>query len=230
MSKLVRRSNVSVATFSAVNLDELFATRESRNGRVYAPVRRELDVRAFGTYAVRAETAGGELMSDHDETGPGADRHEELFFVTSGRATFTVGGDAVEAPAGTYVFVRDPETRRSAVAEEAGTTLLVISGRPGEAWRMSPGEALTEFFPLHEAKDFEGAAAVARDVLEDYPGNGLALYNLACCESLLGRSDDAIEHLEAAIEAAPSLADNAKKDEDFAPIHDDPRFQALIAH
>jgi mannose-6-phosphate isomerase-like protein (cupin superfamily) len=220
---------VSVATFSALNLDELFATRESRNGRVYAPVRRELDIQAFGTYAVRAEDAGAELMADHDETGPGADRHEELFFVASGRATFTVGGEAIDAPAGTYVFVRDPETRRAAVAEEPGTTMLVISGRPGEAWRMTPGEALNEFFPLHEAKDFEGAAAVAREVLQDYPGNGLALYNLACCESLLGRADDATEHLRDALKAAPSLVQNAKTDEDFVGIRDDPRFKVLIA-
>ena len=94
---------------------------------------------------------------------------------------------------------------------------------------MTPGEALREFFPLHEAKDFEGAASVARDVLEDYPGNGLALYNLACCESLLGRADDAFGHLEEALAAAPSLAENARTDEDFAPIREDSRFEPLVA-
>jgi len=124
--------------------------------------------------------------------------------------------------------VRDPEARRAAIAGEDGTTLLAFGGRPGHAWRVTPGEALREFFPLHSAKDFEGAAAVARHVLEDYPGNGLALYNLACCESLLGRADDALEHLEAALAAAPRLAENAKTDEDFDAIRDDERFGALI--
>ena len=99
------------------------------------------------------------------------------------------------------------------LATREGTTLLAFGGRPGQAWRVTPGEALREFFPLHEAKDFEGAAAVAREVLEDYPGNGLALYNLACCESLLGRADDAFEHLEAALGVAHSLAENAKTDD-----------------
>ncbi len=220
---------MSVATFTALNLEESFAAAESRNGRVSVPVRRELDVNSFGAFATRAESADGELVPEHDETGPGADRHEELYFIASGRATFTVSGETIDAPAGTFVFVRDPEARRAAVAEEEGTTLLAFGGRPGHAWRVTPGEALREFFPLHSAKDFEGAAAVARDVLEDYPGNGLALYNLACAESLLGRKDDALEHLEAAVEAAPRLIENAKTDEDFAAIRDDERLAALTA-
>ena len=220
---------MSVTTFSALTLGDAFAAAEPHNGRVRIPVRRELDINSFGASAIRAESAGAELVPEHDETGPGADRHEELYFVASGRATFTVAGEEIAAPAGTFVFVRDAESRRAAVAEEDGTTLLAFGGRAGEAWRVSPGEALREFFPLHEAKDFEGAAAVARDVLEDYPGNGLALYNLACCESLLGRADDALGHLEAAIETAPSLAENAKADEDFEAIRGDSRFGALIA-
>jgi tetratricopeptide (TPR) repeat protein len=220
---------VSVTTFSALNLDEAFAAVESRNGRSMLRARKELDVNSFGTFAARADSAGAELFQEHDEMGPGADRHEELYFVASGRATFTVSGETVEAPAGTFVFVRDPEARRAGVAEEDGTTVLVFAGRPGEPWQITPGEALTEFFPLYEAKDFEGAAAVAREVLEDYPGNGLALYNLACCESLLGRGDEALEHLKAALEAAPRLAENAKTDEDFAAIRGDERFKELVA-
>ena len=219
---------MAVTTHTALNLEDSFAAAESRNGRVSVPVRRELDVGSFGANAWRAETAGTELVREHDETGPGADRHEELYFVASGRATFTVSGETIDAPTGTFVFVRDPEVRRAAVADEDGTTLLAFGGRPGEAWRVTPGEALREFFPLHEAKDFEGAAAVARDVLADYPGNGLALYNLACCESLLGRADDAFQHLEAAIATAPSLIENARTDEDFAPIRDDERFEVLV--
>src|SRR5215212_2657169 len=220
---------MAVTTFTALNLEEAFAAAESRDGRVSVPVRRELDIDSFGARASRVESAGAELVREHDETGPGSDRQEELYFIASGRATFTVSGETIEAPAGTFVFVRDPEARRAAVAEEDGTTLLSFGGRPGEAWRVTPGEALREFFPLHEAKDFEGAAAVAQDVLADYPGNGLALYNLACCESLLGRTDDAREHLESAIEAAPSLAENAKTDEYFVGVRGNERFEALLA-
>ena len=56
--------------------------------------------------------------------------HEELYFVLSGRATFTVDGERVDAPAGSLVFVKDPAMRRGAVADEAGTKILAIGGRP----------------------------------------------------------------------------------------------------
>jgi tetratricopeptide (TPR) repeat protein len=105
---------------------------------------------------------------------------------------------------------------------------LVIGGRRGEAWRPTPGEAMREFFPLYEAKDYEGALRVAEQVLDEYPGNGLAHYNIACMQSLLGRTEDAFEHLSAALDANPELLDNAQKDEDFAPIRDEPRFGELV--
>jgi hypothetical protein len=55
------------------------------------------------------------------------------------------------------------------------------------------------------------------------------LYNIACSESLLGRADDAFAHLEQALEAAPSLVENARTDEDFDPIRKDPRFDKLVS-
>jgi tetratricopeptide (TPR) repeat protein len=221
---------MAVATFASLSLDEAFAEAEPNDdARVRVPIRRELDVNSFGINAFRAGRADTPLVREHDETGPGADRHEELYFVASGSATFTVAGEEIDAPQGTFVFVRDPEAKRAAVAKEAGTTLIAVGGRPGQPWRMSVGEALTEFFPLHSAKDYEGAAAVAREVLEAYPGNGLALYNLACCESLLGQTDKALKHLAQALETAPSLIENAKTDEDFAPIRNEARFAELVA-
>jgi tetratricopeptide (TPR) repeat protein len=220
---------MSVTTSAALNLDEEFAEGRDREGRVFVGVRRKLDVGSFGATAVRAAASGTDIVREHDELGPGSDRHEELYFVASGHAAFTVDGEEIDAPAGTFVFVRDPETKRAAVTKDDDTTLLILGGRPGQPWRVPPGEALYEFFPLHEAKDYEGAAAVARDVLEDFPGNGLALYNLACCESLLGRSEDALTHLKKGLKAAPSLVDNARTDEDFVAIRDDDRFKALVA-
>ena len=46
--------------------------------------------------------------------------------VLSGRATFTIEGEALAAPAGSLVFVKDPAARRSAVADEAATEILVV--------------------------------------------------------------------------------------------------------
>jgi tetratricopeptide (TPR) repeat protein len=220
---------VSVTTFTALSLDDAFAAEEERDGRIFARVRAELGVDSFGLNATRGLTAGTQIVGEHDELGPGSDRHEELYFVASGHAEFTVDGETVDAPAGTFVFVRDPGAKRGAVAKEDGTTLVMAGGRPGQAWRITPSEAMREFFPLYNAKDYEGALAVAQEVLEDYPGNALAIYNIACMESLLGKADAALEHLAEALEGAPRLKENAKADDDFAPIRDDARFHKLIA-
>jgi tetratricopeptide (TPR) repeat protein len=198
------------------------------DGRAYVPLRRELDIGSFGTYAIRAEE-GKDLVHERTASEPGSDRHEELYIVLEGHAQFTVDGQDVDAPAGTAIFIRDVETKRSAVAVDDETTVLLVGGRRGEAWRLTPGETMYEFWPLYEARDYEGALAVVEQTLADYPGNALAHFNIACMSSLLGRTDAALEHLRAAIDAHPEYVENAREDEDFAPLRDDPRFQALVA-
>lgn len=196
--------------------------------RTYVQVRRDLDIGSFGVNAISAD-GGKELVAERSAVGYARDGHEELFLVLSGSAAFTVDDATLDAPAGTAVFVRDVDAKRAVRAKENGTTLLVVGGRRGEAWRPTPGEAMQEFFPLYEGKDFEGALRVAEDILDEYPGNGLAYFNIACMESLLGRTDDALIHLRDALDAAPELIENARTDEDFAPVRHDPRFQALVA-
>jgi hypothetical protein len=217
---------MSVTTFSSLSLEDGFAAEEGE--RRYVRIRRELGVQSFNINALRA-VEGEELIREHDEVGYGGDGHEKVWLVLSGHAVFTVDGEEVDAPAGTVVHVARPEAKRSAVAKEPGTTLLGLGGRPGEPYRLTPGEALADFWPHHEAGDYEAAAAVCRAVLEDYDGNGLALFNLACCEALLGRTDDALAHLGEALEAAPGLRENAGSDTDLDSLRDDPRFGALIA-
>jgi hypothetical protein len=202
---------------------------EEEGERQHIRLRRELDIGAFGISAVRTPEADAPVVPEHDKTGPGADRHEEVYVVLNGHAVFTVAGEEIDAPQGTAVFVRDPEAKRSAVSKEAGTTVLAVAGRRGEAWRPTPGELMQPFWPLYEEKDYEGALAACEAVFERYPGNGLALFNSACMESLLGRRDKAIAHLGEALDTAPGLLEQAQKDEDFAPIRDDPRFQKLVA-
>jgi tetratricopeptide (TPR) repeat protein len=217
---------MSVTTFGTLSLEDAFADGEG--DRRFARIRRALGVRSFDVNALRA-VAGEELLREHDEAGPTTDRHERLFVVLSGHAVFTIDGEVIDAPAGTVVHVPVPEARRSAVAKEPGTTLLGIGGRPGEAYRETPGEAIAGFYPLHEAGDWEAAAEICRDALERNPANALALFNLACCEALLGRADDALEHLDRALETAPTLRENAGTDTDLDSLRDDPRFRELVA-
>ena len=53
-------------------------------------------------------------------------------------------------------------------------------------------------------------------------------YNVACCESLAGRTEDAIEDLRRAIALSERSRAYAKQDSDFDPIRDEPAFQELV--
>ena len=199
-----------------------------RKQRARVRLRNELGIESFGTTAVYQGEAGGRVVNEHDELGPGAGGHEELYVVVSGGCTFTVDGDEVDAPHGSVVFVRDPAARRSAVATADGTVVLAVGGKPGEAYRPSAGEAMAEFFRLYGEKDWEAALPVCHETLDEFPGNAMILYNIACLESLLGRPDEALAHLAESLDAWPAYKELAAGDDDFAALRDDDRFQALV--
>src|SRR5919199_1881673 len=90
--------------WQVAGLDEI-----ERRGRDI-PVREHLGIQAFGINAYTPDE-DGRLISEHDEAGSG---QEELYIVLDGTATFEVDGETVDAPAGTFVFVR-PESRRTGV-------------------------------------------------------------------------------------------------------------------
>jgi AraC-like ligand binding domain len=189
----------------------------------YRLVRRELGITAFGINAFTAN-AGEQLIEEHDETGSGAGRHEELYVVIAGHARFTIDGREHDAPAGTLVFLPDPESRRLAIALAEGTTAIAVGGTPGRPYEVSPWEPTFAAKPIADAGDPGAAADQMAAALSDYPGNAHVLYNTACFEALAGRRDDAIAHLREAVEAAPHMRGWAAKDEDFDSIRDDPEF------
>lgn len=82
--------------------------------------------------------------------------------------------------------------------------------------------------PLYEAGEYAEAADRARELLEASPDDARLLYNVACCESLAGRTDDAIEYLQRAIELAEQIRELAGGDSDFDPIRAEPRFRELV--
>jgi hypothetical protein len=188
------------------------------------PVRLHFGITSFGINAYTADNAGDHVIEDHVEVTSGAGGHEELYFVVSGRATFEISGESLAAPAGTLVFVGDPEVRRGAVAEEAGTTVLVVGAVPGRRFEPSPWEAWLAAKPFLDQGRPEDGIGVFTEALERHPGNPNVLYNLACFEALAGRPDDALLHLQEAVEGEPRTREWAQTDEDFDTIRDDPRF------
>ena len=103
-------------------------------GLEWRPVRHHLDIRAFGTNAYTAATAGDLVVEPHDE-----DEFEELYVILSGAARFTVDDETFDAPAGTLVLVTPP-SHRVAHATEPQTTVLAVGAIPGQAFTVSEWE------------------------------------------------------------------------------------------
>jgi hypothetical protein len=187
------------------------------------PVRMTLGIRAFGTNAYTAGEPGLDVVEPHTENDELA--HEELYFVARGRATFTIDGEEIDAPAGTYVFVPEPASHRHAVAAEAGTTVLSFGGPPTfepSAWEWSFQAAATR-------KDDPAAArAILEEGLAKHPESAGVRYELACLEATEGNRDAALQRLREAFERDPSAPEYARDDEDFASLHDDPEFREMI--
>jgi tetratricopeptide (TPR) repeat protein len=118
--------------------------------------------------------------------------------------------------------------KRTAFAEEPGTTIIALDGTPGKAYEPRGWELWAPLVPLYEAGEYTELADRLRVLVEAPPRYALLLYNLACCESLTGRAADALDHLRQAIDMTEQFRGFAKDDSDFDPIRDDPAFGQLI--
>jgi len=188
------------------------------------PVRYHLGISAFGANAWTVENVGDRLMPEHEEDAGS----EELYVVLRGRARFEIGGESVDASAGTLVFV-EPLTNRTAFAEEAGTTVLAIGSKVGKAYEVGGWEVWAPVETLYEAGEYEAAIEMAGPIADANPQYGSVLYNLACCEALAGRKEDAIGHLGIALDRRPGLRELAREDSDFDSVREDPAFKELVA-
>jgi hypothetical protein len=206
-------------TWQVARLDEI--ERLDRD----IPVREHLGIRAFG---INAYTPGedGTLIGEHDEAGSG---QEELYVVLDGSATFEIDGETVDAPAGTYVFVR-PEARRKATGDG---TVLAVGATPGEAYEaIDWGDA----WPFHRdsmnaysERRYADALEAVRAGLEHAPDQPGLHYNYACFAALAGDTgDEAFDHLRRSVELHPAFREQARRDDDLAAIRDDPRFDEAL--
>jgi hypothetical protein len=85
-----------------------------------------------------------------------------------------------------------------------------------------------ELQPLYEAGRYAEVADRGRELLDAHPAYAQLAYNVACCESLTGRTADAIEHLRRAIAGSEELRALAAEDSDFERIRAEPGFQELV--
>lgn len=210
--------------YAVAQIDEI---DEIDDGRVLSrPVRFHFGISSFGVNAFTAHQVGDRLINEHDESQE-HDLQEELYLVQRGRATFELDGERVDAPAGALVFAR-PGVKRTAFAEEPETTILALGGTPGQAYEPDGWELWAPLGALYQAGEYAEAADRGRVLVEAHPEYPALFYNLACVESLAGRTNDALEHLRRSVEMSERSRAYAKGDSDFDAIRDEPAFKELV--
>jgi hypothetical protein len=207
-------------TWKAARLDEI----ERRDRDI--PVREHFGIRAFGinAYTPRED---GTLIGGHDESGSG---QEELYIVVDGNATFEIDGETVDAPAGTYVYV-PPESQRKATGDG---TILALGATPGKAYdALDWGNAWRfhrDSMAAYGEQRYDDALEAVRAGLEQTPDNPGLNYNYACFATLAGDTgDETFAHLRRSVELRPSFREQARRDDDFAAVRDDPRFEQALS-
>jgi tetratricopeptide (TPR) repeat protein len=212
--------------YAVARLDEI---EEISDGRCpWRPVRHHFGITSFGVNAFTGHEVGDRIINEHDESEE-QDLQEELYLVQRGHATFELDGERIDAPAGTLVFAR-PDVKRTAFAQEPGTTIVALGGTPGKAFEPHGGEIWMPLHHLYLAGQYAEAADQGRELIEAHPEYAGPLYNLACCESLAGRTVDALEHLRLAINRAERFRSLAAEDSDFDPIRNEPAFKELVSN
>jgi hypothetical protein len=207
-------------TWKVAHLDEI----ERRDRDI--PVREHLGIRAFGVNAFTPEE-DGTLINEHDEAGAG---QEELYVVLDGNATFEVDGETINAPAGTLVFV-GPQARRKATGDG---TILAVGATPGEAYQ---GVDWGEAWPFHREsmtaygeQRYGDALEAVRGALARMPDHAGLNYNYACFATLAGDTgDETFARLRRSVELLPRFREDARRDDDFAAVRDDPRFEQALS-
>jgi tetratricopeptide (TPR) repeat protein len=92
----------------------------------------------------------------------------------------------------------------------------------------SPEEHYDYAISLLNTGYYEEAREQLGQILGNHPGADYAFYGLAVLESITGRAQDCLSNLARAIELNPKCRVQARVDNDFQNMADDPRFTELL--
>ncbi len=93
---------------------------------------------------------------------------------------------------------------------------------------LTPEEEFDYAISQLNAGYFEEAGDQLESILARHPAADYALYGLAVLDSITGRAEECLEHLARAIEMNPRNRLQARTDNDFQGMVDDPRFTELL--
>jgi tetratricopeptide (TPR) repeat protein len=208
--------------YTILTLDELDPA--PYQGSNLIPVRHALGFQPAGVNAWIADS-GGQLIPPHEEDSG----NEELYVVVRGRATFTVGEETADTPAGSLVSV-PPKVYRTATAEEDGTIVFAVGGTVGEAFNAGGWDSFAVADSFRQAGRHDEGRAIMAQLIAEKPDYWATTYNAGCFEALAGNADAAFEHLRRAkeLDSEGDSTQYFREDSDLDPIRDDPRFQELL--
>ena len=186
-------------------------------------VRSVLGIEAFGINAWTATEDGQELIVEHDEVGTGAGRHEELYIVVTGRPSSRSTerrSPLLPETSSTSRFHKRSAARR----DEAGTTVLVVGGKRGEAFEVSSWERSAEALRFWPTEEWERAIAILQREHVEHPENGGVLYNLACAEGSAAAPTMPSNTFGSRSSSSPAFSKNVGGDSDLVSLREDERF------
>jgi hypothetical protein len=168
-------------------------------------------------------------FSDYTRTSDEADRREHVFHFCPdcGSQVFytePMEPDLIVVSVGSFADPAFPPPTESGYDSRRHPWV----GLPDSIQRNAPELWWDSARPLYDAGRYAEAADTGRALIEARPDQPYLHYNVACCESLAGRTAEAVEHLRRAVGMWEASRDMAKQDSDFDPIRDEPAFRDLI--
>jgi quercetin dioxygenase-like cupin family protein len=210
--------------YEILSIDDLDSYATTAGSQRLRPIARRLGFEPFGVNAWTAAAAGDHVIERHREP----DGTEELYVVLRGTALFTLADETFEARVGTLVHAR-PGVLREATGLEAGTTVLAMGAKEGEAFTPSGWEDFFVAYALLRAGEADKGRAAMRIALDRDPAAWQGAFNAACFEALAGDPDAAFEHLQRAVTLdRHEVARYARDESDLEALHSDPRWAEVL--
>jgi hypothetical protein len=191
----------------------------------------ECQRRTGSVFGVQARFAAGQVRvhgrhGDYARTSDESDRRVHVFHFCPecGGTVFYTEPDAPEViavPVGVFADPSFPAPRTSYYDARRHPWVELPAG-------IESDRAWAQIAPLYEAGRYAEAADRGRELVEQDPESAQLAYNVACCESLAGRPDDAIAHLRGALAGSEQLRKLAAEDTDLDALRGQAAFTELL--
>lgn len=125
-----------------------------------------------------------------------------------------------------WVMKKDADYLRLDINRYSRRTLPLVDGAPLSA---AEREAYQAAMKMYDQKQYAPAAEAIAKLAKAPRNDGGVYYNLACCQALAGKADEAMKSLTEAAERGWRNSGQTESDADLVSLRERPEFKALIA-